>query len=269
MRLLDARRPRQTDDAPASFFIGGLCGSENNRATFLSPRDQARLRGELHRNRVVPGQLSGSLASRLRDWCTALRQFVILPSVKELRGRPTSSTRTACSSPYYSSPTPPDGFLDGCESPFCPSTFEYGDNNRRTTRVPPQLQISHERAHLRRGRIGAPPPAPDPARAPCRRSTQPGAVRPWRHRPRHHDRTEGPVGDRDDAKSNEETSSNEATPVVSRTMLRLMPGGARTAVVQNQFIPVRPVGAGCCLRVHPWRVQPVCRDLLRTLVGHM
>jgi hypothetical protein len=47
--------------------------------------------------------------------CTALRQFVIPSSVKELRGRQTSSTRTAYSSPYYS-PTPADGFLDGCES---------------------------------------------------------------------------------------------------------------------------------------------------------
>jgi hypothetical protein len=94
-------------------------------------------------------------------------------------------------------------------------------------------------------------------------------VRPWRHGPRHHDGTESPVGDREDAKSNEETSSNEITPVVSRTMLRLMQGGARTAVVQNQFIPVRPVGARLLCESTPVEGATCASYLLRTLVGHM
>jgi hypothetical protein len=121
MRLLDARRPRQTDDALASFFIVGLKTIELPSSVREIKQGFAANCMALQEIVLCQDSCQEVLQVGFATGCTALRQFVIPPSVKELRGRPTSSTRTAsmrtaCSSPYYSSPTPPDGFLDGCES---------------------------------------------------------------------------------------------------------------------------------------------------------
>jgi hypothetical protein len=65
----------------------------------------------------------------------------------------------------------------------------------------------------------------------------PAGARGTRAPSRHHDGTEGPVADCEDPKSNNapEPSSDEVTPVVSRTMLRLRRRAARTAVVQRSI----------------------------------